>query len=259
MNTTKSYAERQAEWVKANGIKVGDKVIVRRAAESYENEWKGEWQPGMDMFVNREAEVDTIGDRPGQGIRICSDKVKWYFPFFVLEPVPESPWKEYPKEKPTKNGHYHVWFRESGGILNWWLPTESWWSGSVNLGLAGVTAFIEIPEPPPYIPPKPEIPEWIIEKTPCISGDCLICERCHASYCCSNVSQIGKRDEWITEHSKCPKTEKRWLWEKTPEVTPDDAFVRFIRTRNHRATAPGKLWRKVPGSEIEVNIEENKQ
>lgn len=75
----KSYEERQAEWIKANDIKVGDKVMVTRKAVNCEDGWGNSWV--MDKYVGK---IITITGFSGcAGIR-CGD---YAFPYFVIEKV----------------------------------------------------------------------------------------------------------------------------------------------------------------------------
>lgn len=76
----KSYAERQAEWIKENDIKIGDKVRVTRKTKNGEDGWKGTWAKPMDSCINLVCDVEDIDDL---GIR-CD---LFYFPYFVIEKV----------------------------------------------------------------------------------------------------------------------------------------------------------------------------
>lgn len=81
-----AYADRQEEWVKANGIKVGDTVRVTREAECYEDGWGTVWI--VEMNGIKEGTVTDIID--AVGIQLDNHYV---FPFFVLEKV-ETPKSE---------------------------------------------------------------------------------------------------------------------------------------------------------------------
>jgi hypothetical protein len=91
----KSYAERQAEWIERNGIKVGSRVRVTRSAESGEDGWPYSWFSVMSSEINEPRKVDFVDKK--HGITLVGS---WCFPYFVLETVPE-PEPEY--RKPTIN------------------------------------------------------------------------------------------------------------------------------------------------------------
>lgn len=87
----KSYEERQAEWIEANGIKIGDKVRVLRKAESHEDGWDNVWADSMSQSIGETLVVDSInGDR---GIALDGPALEWKcnFPYFVLEKVEDQP------------------------------------------------------------------------------------------------------------------------------------------------------------------------
>ena len=97
-----SYEERQAEWVKANNIKVGDKVKVIRKAKDYENGWGNVWDDAMDSGVNEVNEVIDINNK--DGIYLDLGDYNFWFPYFVLEKVEEPEFKvgDFVKEKGTE-------------------------------------------------------------------------------------------------------------------------------------------------------------
>lgn len=80
-----SYADRQAAWVEANGVKVGTRVRVVRKAEDFEGGWPMQWIGWMDRFIEQELDVvafDEVGFLLGTG---------HYVPYFILEPVEPAP------------------------------------------------------------------------------------------------------------------------------------------------------------------------
>ena len=79
----KSYAERQAEWLKETGVKVGSRVRVTRAALSHEYGWGTHVVPEMNNV--QESRVEGIDEVIGL---LLEDG--WWFPYFVLEPVKEK-------------------------------------------------------------------------------------------------------------------------------------------------------------------------
>jgi hypothetical protein len=83
----KSYAERQAEWIDRNGIKVGSRVRVTRAAKSGEDGWNNIWPASMDSMLHQTASVRRISNF---GVSFCP---YFEFPYFVLEPVTEPEYR----------------------------------------------------------------------------------------------------------------------------------------------------------------------
>lgn len=97
-----TYMERQAQWLKANGIKIGDKVKVTRIAESYEHGWVNEWDGlSMNPSINKVCEIVDIHDR--YGIRLHLGVYNCWFPYFVLEKVEEPEFNvgDFVREKDT--------------------------------------------------------------------------------------------------------------------------------------------------------------
>lgn len=87
-----SYEERQAEWIKENNIKIGDKVRILRTFSSGED--------GCSVPINPEGKMDclvgTIGEISGissGSIGVHDDKRNhsWRWPYFVLEKVEDEP------------------------------------------------------------------------------------------------------------------------------------------------------------------------
>lgn len=91
-----TYTERQAEWVKANNIKVGDKVKVIRKCETEENGWGCTWNIHvMDSAVDKVFKIVNSHYQKGILLRIGIDDC-WFdcwFPYFVLEKVEEPEFK----------------------------------------------------------------------------------------------------------------------------------------------------------------------
>ena len=76
-----NYIKEQEKWIKENNIKIGDKVIVTRKAESYENGWNDPWIGEMDEFIGKECEIIKYL----YSISIEYKKFKYNFPYFVLK------------------------------------------------------------------------------------------------------------------------------------------------------------------------------
>jgi len=89
----KSYAERQAEWIERNDIKVGSRVRVTRAATTGEDGWGNVECPPIKEKVGSTCTVASFGGCGGIQLQKSV-----YFPYFVLEPVTEPEYR-----KPTIN------------------------------------------------------------------------------------------------------------------------------------------------------------
>ena len=90
----KSYEERQAEWVKENGIKIGDHVRLIRPASDGEGGWPNVWPNMADGWIGN---ILRVKDIASQNI-LCynPDADDWFdFPYFVLEKVVERIDKEW--------------------------------------------------------------------------------------------------------------------------------------------------------------------
>lgn len=73
-------------------FKVGDVVIVTRAAESEENGWQNGWIPPMSNWVGKKCVIERDkGDRGFTLKLLDGDGERWDFPYFILM-----------KEKPRK-------------------------------------------------------------------------------------------------------------------------------------------------------------
>ena len=80
-----SYEERQAEWVKANNLKVGDKVRIVRKARGKEGGWDNYWTSSMNDAVG---EVGCVIKALGaSGIGVETDSCSFDYPYFVLKKV----------------------------------------------------------------------------------------------------------------------------------------------------------------------------
>lgn len=90
-----SYEERQAEWVKKHDVKVGDPVLLIRAASDGEDTWPNAWPHTADGWIGNILRVKVISDLNIMCYNPDADD--WFgFPYFVLEKV-ESEEKEMKK------------------------------------------------------------------------------------------------------------------------------------------------------------------
>lgn len=90
----KSYKKRQAEWVKENDIRIGDRVRLIRAASDREDGWPNAWPDTVNKWVGKMLEVKNIND--GNIACYNPDADDWFgFPYFVLEKTTESKDKEW--------------------------------------------------------------------------------------------------------------------------------------------------------------------
>ena len=89
-----SYEDRQAKWVKENGIKIGDHVRLIRAASSGEDAWPNVLPCTADGWIGN---ILRVKDIASQDI-VCynPDADEWFgFPYFVLEKIMECKDKEW--------------------------------------------------------------------------------------------------------------------------------------------------------------------
>ena len=83
---SKSYNERQKEFIKMHGLKVGSFVKVIGKADSYEDGWKNTW--GGSRMENAVGNVFPINSFNGSvGIELGGDAGGYDFPYWVLKPV----------------------------------------------------------------------------------------------------------------------------------------------------------------------------
>lgn len=97
-----TYTERQAQWVMANNIKVGDYVKITRIATTYENGWGKVWNDSrMNHLVNKVCKIVDIHDRYGISLNLGS--CYFWVPYFVLAKVnkPEFNVGDFVREKDT--------------------------------------------------------------------------------------------------------------------------------------------------------------
>jgi intein/homing endonuclease len=82
MNTIKqirNYKVRQDNWVKANNLKVGDKVIIKKRHESHTKGWSNSWVNEMDDKVKTVQHIKAIR---WDGIELCNELA---YPYTVLQ------------------------------------------------------------------------------------------------------------------------------------------------------------------------------
>ena len=94
----KSYVERQAEWVKANNLKPGDKVRILRGFEPLEDGFCTSMNPLMKDLVG---EVLTVIEATHSAIKIWNKDLSdfWVWPYFVLEKVKDKTEKSAPEKR----------------------------------------------------------------------------------------------------------------------------------------------------------------
>jgi len=98
--TKKSYANRQAEWIKKHNVKVGDKVKVLRKCADYEDGWGETWVKDMEANIGKVNRIKHLC-HSSLGISLEVPCNAFFYPYFVLEPVKE-PETETDKPKPKK-------------------------------------------------------------------------------------------------------------------------------------------------------------
>ena len=95
----KSYEERQAEWVRANNLKPGDKVRILRRFSNFEDGFNEGINGIMENLVG---EVLTVRDIYNEFIILYNkDRSNWwYWPYFVLEKVDKPAYIPFDLSKP---------------------------------------------------------------------------------------------------------------------------------------------------------------
>lgn len=84
------YEKRQADWIKENNIKVGDKVRILRKFDDFES--------GCAIAMDEDGEMDPLVGTVGKISAIEDDSIEvdskgdcWFWPYFVLEKVEDEP------------------------------------------------------------------------------------------------------------------------------------------------------------------------
>lgn len=77
----KSYEERQAEWVKSNNLKVGDKVRIVK-------EWPG-FEDGSNPTIGMTGKIESVDDLYAK-VRLDSGDW-WYYKLDALKPLKDEP------------------------------------------------------------------------------------------------------------------------------------------------------------------------
>ena len=107
-----TYQERQAQWVKETGIKVGDQVKIVRGFTTVECGGI-HWCDDMSKMVGKVGVVDYLFE---YGIRVAVKMMDFSFPYFCLE-VKEPTYRPYTFEEARE----HLWgekiVRKSDGFL----------------------------------------------------------------------------------------------------------------------------------------------
>jgi hypothetical protein len=81
------YEERQKQWIKRHGLKVGSKVRLVRKFENSENGWNNgsDWESCFEKFLGKEL---TIFACERLDIVLSTSELGFdYFPYFALEPA----------------------------------------------------------------------------------------------------------------------------------------------------------------------------
>ena len=83
------YEKRQADWIKENNIKVGDKVRILRKFDDFES--------GCAIAMDEDGEMDPLVGTVGKISAIEDDSIEvdskgdcWFWPYFVLEKVEDE-------------------------------------------------------------------------------------------------------------------------------------------------------------------------
>jgi hypothetical protein len=117
------YREQQNKWLTENNVRIGDKVLVSRIAQSEEQGWDEIWTSRMYAFVGCEnVTVEKIGGH-SEGIYCFNrDTSEGYrFPYFILE-MPRATFVEFDcasAEKRFIHGHSS---KKGNSVKNKWMP-----------------------------------------------------------------------------------------------------------------------------------------
>lgn len=100
----KAYVEKQAEWIKTNDIKAGDKVRIIREFYDSEDSFSYIFHfPEMKRLIGKICEICSLWT---DGIKVFNEdkSFTWIWPFFCLEKVEEPEFKvgDFVKEKETR-------------------------------------------------------------------------------------------------------------------------------------------------------------
>lgn len=103
MNTEKqikNYIQRQKNWIKANNLKPGDRVLVRKTRQSESKGWDNVWnkspKSNMDTLVGKIVTVTAVPCKNGAKYGISFDATEflgtyavgsWSLPYTVLQKV----------------------------------------------------------------------------------------------------------------------------------------------------------------------------
>lgn len=137
-----TYEQRQAAWVKETGVKVGDTVRIMREFEDHEAPGMG-WISSMAKQIGKTGKVTGVYPR---AIRVgMSDGQHYYWPYFCLEPAPDT-YQPYPFEQAKKELWGRQVIRKVDGVLRvadqispapegtystqWWLDNYTFPDGS---------------------------------------------------------------------------------------------------------------------------------
>jgi hypothetical protein len=80
MNAT-LYCKNQRE----SGFKVGDEVIITRAAGNHEKGWSTAWVDKMNLYIGQKGIIVCDAESHGFSISFNNKPSKYVFPYFVLE------------------------------------------------------------------------------------------------------------------------------------------------------------------------------
>jgi len=80
-----SYLDRQAMWLKKNGLKKGDILIVAKSAETSQDGWSNSWIPEMDLCIGKKAKfIGGVAHSGGVSLVSLDSGNRFGFPYFVL-------------------------------------------------------------------------------------------------------------------------------------------------------------------------------
>ena len=86
-----NYIVRQNNWIKANDLKPGDKVLVRKTHESYTKGWNYRWNEIMSRNVGQVLKIVDSRFKFVAGIKLQDENnFAFLYPYTILQKIYED-------------------------------------------------------------------------------------------------------------------------------------------------------------------------
>lgn len=85
----RNYIQRQSNWIKANNLKPGDKVLIRRYPP-YQSGWQATWSDLMDKYIGKIVTVKSTDHVSNEGYKngiTFEETGPFVFPYTILQKV----------------------------------------------------------------------------------------------------------------------------------------------------------------------------